>query len=261
MQLDYHQVDAFSDRPFGGNPTIVYRLERWLPDDLLQQIATEHNLSQTVFIVKEGSRWRIRWFAPRAEVPLCGHGTLAAAHVLQQVFAETADTLEFTSRSGLLTVMRDRERLWLNLPAQYPDEEGVSLEIQRALNVDVIDVLGANELFVVVASEQALRQCQPDPLALGRLLWSGVVVTARGERHDFVSRFFAPGLGIPEDGVTASTHASLVPYWARRLGKTSLSAYQCSARGGELACRLVGDSVQVGGHMTLVASGRLLVGL
>lgn len=261
MQLDYHQVDAFSDHPFGGNPVIVYRLEGWLPDDLLQQLATEHNLSQTVFIVREGSRWRIRGFAPRAEVPLCGHGTLAAAQVLQQVFAETADTLEFTSRSGVLTVVREGERLWLDLPAQYPDEEGVSLEIQRALNIDIIDVLGANELFVVVESEQALRQCQPDPLALGRLLWGGVVITARGEQHDFVSRFFAPGLGITEDAVTATTHASLVPYWARRLGKTRLSAYQCSARGGELACRLVGDRVQVGGRMTLVASGRLLVGL
>lgn len=258
MQLEFYQVDAFTDRPFGGNPTIVYRLERWLPDDVLQQIATEHNLSQTVFIVREASRWRIRWFAPRAEVPLCGHGTLAAAHVLQQVFSEAVDAVEFVSRSGPLTVLREGGRLWLDLPASYPDEEGVSLDIQRALNIDIIDVLGANELFVVVESEQALRQCQPDPLALARLLWSGVVITARGERHDFVSRFFAPGLGIYEDGVTATTHAGLVPYWARRLGKTSLNSYQCSARGGELLCRLLGDRVHVGGHMTLVASGRLL---
>lgn len=261
MQLDYHQLDAFADRPFSGNPTIVYRLEYWLADDLLQGIAAEHNLSQTAFVVREGTAWRIRWFTPWVEVPLCGHATLAAAHVLQLIYAEAADTLEFVSRGGPLSVSRENGRLWLDLPAQYPDEEGVSLEVQRALGVDIIDVLGANELFVVLESEQAVRNCRPDQAALAALMWAGVVITARGEQHDFVSRFFAPRLGIPEDAVTGTTHCSLVPYWARRLGKSSLSAYQCSRRGGHLACRLNRDRVLIGGHVTLIASGRLLVGL
>jgi PhzF family phenazine biosynthesis protein len=261
MQLDYHQVDVFADRPFGGNPTIVYRLERWLADELLQRIAAEHNLSQTAFVVREGPAWHIRWFTPVTEVPLCGHATLAAAHVLQLIYAEAADTLAFISRSGPLSVTRATTRLWIDLPAQYPDEEGVSLEVQRALGVEVIDVLGANELFVVLESEQAVRACQPDLMALARLMWTGVVITARGEHQDFVSRFFAPRLGIPEDAVTATTHCGLVPYWARRLKKNTLNAYQCSRRGGQLACRLERDRVHIGGQVTLMASGRLLAGL
>ncbi len=261
MHLDYHQVDAFADRPFSGNPTIVYRLEHWLADERLQRIATEHNLSQTAFVVREGPSWHIRSFTPVTEVPLSGHATLAAAHVLQLIYAEADDTLPFVSRAGPLTVTRDNDRLWLDLLAQYPDEEGVSLDVQRALGVEVIDVLGANELFVVLESEQAVRRCKPDLTALSKLMWAGVVITARGEQQDFVSRFFAPQLGILEDAVTATTHCSLVPYWARRLKKNALSAYQCSRRGGHLACRLEGDRVHVGGQATLMASGRLLAGL
>nr|WP_263262794.1 PhzF family phenazine biosynthesis protein [Pseudomonas sp. RIT-PI-S] len=261
MQLDFHQVDVFADRPFGGNPTIVYRLDRWLPDELLQRIAAEHNLSQTAFVVREGAVWRIRGFTPVVELPVCGHATLAAAHVLQLIYAEAADTLDFISRAGPLSVRRDSGRLWLDLPAQYPDEEGVSIDVQRALGVDIVDVLGANELFVVLESEQAVRACRPDQAALAEMMWAGVVITARGERHDFVSRFFAPRLGVPEDAATGTTHCSLVPYWARRLGKSSLSAYQCSPRGGQLACRLAGERVHIGGQLTLMASGRLLAGL
>lgn len=260
MPLDYHLVDVFSERPFGGNPAIVYRLERWLPDDLLQRIAAEHNQSHTAFVAREGSAWRLRSFTPTLELSSVGDAALAAAHVLQLIYAEAADTLEFLSRGGPTSVSRENGRLWLDLPAQYPDEEGVSLDVQRALGVDIVDVLGANELFVVLESEQAVRDCRPDHSALAGLMWAGLVVTARGEQHDFVSRFFAPRLGIAEDAVTASTHGSLAPYWARRLGKSSLSAYQCSRRGGQLACRLMRDRVLVGGHVTLIASGRLLAG-
>lgn len=261
MQLDYHQVDVFSEYPFNGNPTIVYRLDHWLPDEVLQRIASEHNLSQTAFVVREGRAWRIRGFTPLLEVSLCGHASLAATHVLQLIYAEAAATLTFLSRGGPLVVTRENSRLWLDLPARYPEEEGVSLEVQRALGVEVIDVLGANELFVVLESERAVRECQPDQLAMASLMWPGVVITARGERHDFVSRCFAPRLGIPEDPATATTHATLVPYWARRLGKSTLSAYQCSPRGGQLSCRLARDRVVIGGHVTLIASGRLLAGL
>lgn len=261
MPLEYHQVDVFSDRPFAGSPTMVYRLSHWLSDELLQRIAGEHNLSHTAFVVQEAAGWHLRCFTPLVEVSAAGNAALAAAHVLQLIYAEAADRVDFISRAGVISVSREQGRLWLDLAAQYPDEEGVSLEVQRALGVDIVDVLGANELFVVLESEQALRGCRPDHAALAALMWLGVVITARGDQYDYVSRFFAPRLGIAEGAASAATHASLVPYWAKRLGKSSLRGYQCSRRGGALAGRLERNRVLVGAQVTLVASGRLLAGL
>ncbi|MDE1163828.1 MAG: PhzF family phenazine biosynthesis protein [Pseudomonas sp.] len=260
MQLDFYQVDAFSQRPFSGNPAMVYRLDAWLADELMQQIAAEHNLAETAFLVREGLAWHIRWFTPTTEVPLCGHATLASAFVLYEVYGETGEAIEFTSKSGPLSVSREDGRLLLDFPTLVPTEVGVTLDVERALGCEVVDVLGSNELFVVLASEQAVRECAPDMAALAKLPWLGAIVTARGDHHDFVSRYFAPAIGIPEDPVTGSTHCSLIPYWSQRLNKLSLSAYQCSARGGELFCRLEGDRVKIGGFATLVASGRLTLG-
>ena len=260
MQLEFHQVDAFSDRPFSGNPAMVYRLDAWLADELMQKIAAEHNLAETAFVVREDQGWRIRWFTPTTEVPLCGHATLASAYVLFEVYKESVDRLDFISKSGPLSVSREGERLWLNFPAVVPREVGVTLEIERALGMAVVDVLGSNELFVVLESEQAVLDCQPDMAALAKLPWPGAIVTAQGSGHDFVSRYFAPAIGINEDPVTGSTHCSLIPYWSQRLGKSSLTAYQCSARGGELFCRLEGNRVKIGGTATLVASGKLMLG-
>ncbi|POA34551.1 MULTISPECIES: PhzF family phenazine biosynthesis protein [unclassified Pseudomonas] len=260
MQLAFHQVDAFSDQPFSGNPAMVYRLDAWLADELMQKIAAEHNLAETAFVVREAQGWRIRWFTPTTEVPLCGHATLASAYVLFEVYKEPVERLDFISKSGPLSVRREGERLWLDFPAIELREVGVTLDVQRALGVQAIDVLGSNELFVVLESEQAVLDCQPDMAALAKLPWPGAIVTAPGSRHDFVSRYFAPAIGINEDPVTGSTHCSLIPYWAQRLDKSSLTAYQCSARGGELFCRLEGDRVKIGGHATLVASGTLMLG-
>ncbi|MGE8096571.1 PhzF family phenazine biosynthesis protein [Pseudomonas fluorescens] len=260
MQLAFHQVDAFSDQPFSGNPAMVYRLETWLADDLMQKIAAEHNLAETAFVVREAQGWRIRWFTPTTEVPLCGHATLASAYVLFEVYKEPAERLDFISKSGPLSVSREGERLWLNFPAIELREVGVTLDVERALGVQAVDVLGSNELFVVLESEQAVLDCQPDMAALAKLPWPGAIVTASGSRHDFVSRYFAPAIGINEDPVTGSTHCSLIPYWSQRLDKSSLTAYQCSARGGALFCRLEGDRVKIGGHATLVASGTLMLG-
>jgi PhzF family phenazine biosynthesis protein len=260
MQLEFHQVDAFSDRPFSGNPAMVYRLDAWLADELMQKIAAEHNLAETAFVVRKGQDWHIRWFTPTTEVPLCGHATLASAYVLFEVYKESVDRLDFISKSGPLSVSREGERLWLNFPAVVPREIGVTLEVERALGLEVVDVLGSNELFVVLESEQAVLDCQPDMAALAKLPWPGAIVTARGSRHDFVSRYFAPAIGINEDPVTGSTHCSLIPYWSQRLDKWSMTAYQCSARGGELFCRLEGGRVKIGGNATLVASGRLMLG-
>lgn len=259
MSLDFHQVDAFADRPFIGNPAMVYRLDAWLSDERMQHIATEHNLSETAFVVHEPAGWHIRWFTPATEVPLCGHATLAAAHVLFELYAEPGDAIEFASKSGRLSVKREEGRLWLDFPVIEPSELGVTVDVERALGCAVVDVLASMSLLVVLESEAAVRACKPDLAAVAKLLWPGVIITARGEHYDFVSRYFAPALGINEDAVTGTTHCSLIPYWSHRLNKTLLTAYQCSARGGELACRLEGDRVMIGGHARLIASGKLLV--
>lgn len=261
MQLEFHQVDAFSDRPFAGNPAMVYRLDAWLSDELMQRIAAEHNLAETAFVVREAQGWHIRWFTPTIEVPLCGHATLASAHVLFEVYGETAGRVDFVCKSGALSVARENGRLFLDFPAMPPSEVGVTVEIERALAVEVVDVLAAAQLLVVLESERAVRECKPDLAAIARLPWPGVIVTAKGDGqvHDFVSRYFAPAIGIAEDPVTGSTHCSLIPYWSARLNKFSLSAYQASARGGELFCRLEGDRVKIGGYATLVASGTLML--
>ncbi|MBM5461088.1 PhzF family phenazine biosynthesis protein [Pseudomonas sp. P66] len=259
MQLEFHQVDAFSDRPFAGNPAIVYRLDSWLADELMQQIAAEHNLAETAFVVPHAEGWQIRWFTPTTEVPLCGHATLASAHVLFDVYKEPSERLQFQSRSGPLGVTREGERLLLDFPRSDPQPLVENVPVAEALGCPVLEVWKTAELLVVVESEQVLRACTPDMAALAQLPGLGVIVTAPGIDHDFVSRYFAPGIGIPEDPVTGSTHCSLTPYWANRLGKAELRAFQCSSRGGALFCRLEGDRVKIGGYARRVASGTLML--
>lgn len=259
MQLHFHQVDAFSDRPFAGNPAMVYLLEQWLDEALMQRIAAEHNLAETAFVVPQGEAYAIRWFTPSTEVPLCGHATLASAHVLFEVYGEQRPRIDFHSQSGLLSVSREGEQLWLDFPRIDPQPAAQALPVAQALGCEVLEVRQTKELFVVLASEQAVRDCTPDMAAVARLPGLGVIVTAQGAEHDFVSRYFAPGIGIPEDPVTGSTHCSLIPYWAERLDKRELRAFQCSARGGELFCRLQGERVKIGGLARRVASGTLML--
>jgi PhzF family phenazine biosynthesis protein len=259
MHLQFHQIDAFTSRPFSGNPAMVYRLDTWLADSLMQQIAAEHNLAETAFVVREGNAWHIRWFTPTTEVPLCGHATLATAHVLFELYEEPGERLDFTCRSGSLSVTREAGRLVLDFPALHAEEYAVSAELEQALGVPVLAARLAKELLVVLESEQAVRACQPDMKALAKLPGLGVIVTAPGLQHDFVSRYFAPAIGIDEDPVTGSTHCLLIPYWAARLGKTELSAFQCSARGGELGCRLDGERVKIAGQAVLVSQGTLFL--
>ncbi|MCU1716463.1 PhzF family phenazine biosynthesis protein [Pseudomonas sp. 5P_3.1_Bac2] len=268
MQLDFYQVDAFSRTPFSGNPAMVYRLEQWLDEALMQRIAAEHNLAETAFVVRQDHLWQIRWFTPQAEVPLCGHATLASAHVLFTVYGEPGDSLEFSCMSGPLRVSRETEQLVLDFPvrrAQPLADPQVLQAVQQALGAPVEELLalyegGAiQELLVLLADEAQLRQLQPDMAAVAKLPGLGLLVSAPGNSQDFVSRYFAPGIGINEDPVTGSTHCILTPYWAQRLGKNRLSAYQCSARGGELACELAGERVKIAGHAVLVARGQLLL--
>ena len=260
MPLEFHQVDAFTDQLFRGNPAAVYRLDSWPADELLQRIATEHNLSETAFVVQEGDTWRIRWFTPRTEVPLCGHATLAAAHILFEVYGEVGDRLAFISQAGVLRVFREGDGLLaLDFPALVPTELGVTPEREGARRVSPVDALAADKLLVLLESEQAVRDCKPDLAAIARLPWQGVIVTARGQEVDFVSRFFAPAVGVDEDPVTGSAHCSLIPYWSRRLAKRMLTAQQLSARGGQLRCRLEGDRVSIAGRAVTVMRGQLLL--
>lgn len=263
MQLDFHQIDAFTNRPFAGNPAMVYRLDSWLSDALMQQIAAEHNLAETAFLVREGAAWHIRWFTPLAEVPLCGHATLASAHVLFELYDEPGEALDFTCQSGALRVTREGARLVLDFPVRAVEHWDSQGAVARALGMQPQEVWalygreGIQELLAVLPSEAAVRAFQPNLPALAELPGLGVLISAPGEHYDFVSRYFAPSVGIDEDPVTGSSHCMLVPYWAERLGKTELRAFQCSARGGELLCRLEGERVKIAGQAVLVASGRL----
>ena len=263
MHLEFHQIDAFTQRPFAGNPAMVYRLDNWLSETLMQRIAAEHNLAETAFLVKQGAVWHIRWFTPTAEVPLCGHATLASAHVLFECYDEPGAAIDFSCQSGALRVTREGERLVLDFPVRRAGPCELQDRVEQALGMPLQALLalpgaqGIQELLAVVPSQAAVLACQPDFAAVARLPGLGLIVTAPGERHDFVSRYFAPSIGIDEDPVTGSTHCILVPYWAERLDKRQLSAFQCSARGGELHCRLAGERVKIAGQAVLVASGRL----
>ncbi|GIZ11233.1 PhzF family phenazine biosynthesis protein [Pseudomonas sp. NCCP-436] len=268
MPLSYHQIDAFTQQPFSGNPAIVYRLEQWLDDELMQRIAAEHNLAETAFLVREDEAWHIRWFTPLSEVPLCGHATLAAAKTLFDLYGEPGPVLRFTCLSGVLQVSREGELLELDFPVRptVPVSSDLRERAQEALGLPLQEVLAladadgeVQELMLVLDSEVALRELKPKLPALAALPGLGVVVTAAGRQYDFVSRYFAPAIGIDEDPVTGSTHCMLVPYWAQCLGRDTLHAAQCSARGGELFCRLEGERVKIAGHARHVASGRLLI--
>lgn len=258
MSLEFHQIDAFTAQPFAGNPAIVYCLDSWLAEARMQAIAAEHNLAETAFVVKEGAVWHIRWFTPTSEVPLCGHGTLAAAFALFDLHGETAPRLDFICQAGPLSVTREGERLVLDFPSLPGQAISASDAIKAAVNGPIVEVLDTGkELLVVLESEEQVRACQPNLALVATLPWLGMIVTAPGVSHHFVSRYFAPAIGIDEDPVTGSIHCSLIPYWAERLGTPELNAFQCSARGGELFCRLEGERVKIAGHAVLVASGRL----
>lgn len=259
MRLALHQVDAFTDKVFSGNPAAVVPLDAWLPEATMQSIALENNLSETAFFVPEGDGYRIRWFTPTAEVPLCGHATLASAWVLFHAIGVAGDAITFASASGPLRVRRVGERLALDFPA-YPlsDYQGPSDAI-AALGRAPREVLGRETLlFAVYQDEADVRALSPDFAALKRSGFKALA-TARGSDVDFVSRFFAPTVGIDEDPVTGSAHCSLIPFWAARLGRNRLRARQVSRRGGELDCELVGDRVSIAGRAVRYLEGTIEV--
>lgn len=259
MKIPIHQVDAFTSRVFGGNPAAVCRLERWLPDDLLRSIAAENNLSETAYVVRNGEGFDIRWFTPVTEVDLCGHATLATAHVLFSL-EPGRDVIAFSSQSGELRVRRDGGMLQLDFPVREPVPIAPVPVLAEALGEPPAEILvSSRDHLAVYGSEERVRGLAPDMAKLAALDLFGVIVTAPGTGCDFVSRFFAPAEGVPEDPVTGSAHCTLVPYWAKRLGKASLHARQISKRGGELRCTLAGDRVLISGHAVTYLEGTIEV--
>jgi predicted PhzF superfamily epimerase YddE/YHI9 len=259
MDIPIYQVDAFSSAVFGGNPAAVCPLEEWLPDETLQAIAAENNLSETAYFVRTGERFALRWFTPGCEVDLCGHATLASAYVLFHELDARGDTLRFDTKSGELAVRRDGERLAMNFPSRPPGRVEVDPGLREAMGGEPVEILAARDYLLVYRSEAEVRRLTPHMDALARINRFAFIATARGEDCDFVSRFFAPAKGIPEDPVTGSAHCTLIPYWAAKLGKTTLEARQVSRRGGELFCRLAEDRVEIGGSARLFLRGRIIL--
>jgi PhzF family phenazine biosynthesis protein len=256
------QVDAFTDRPFAGNPAAVVWLDADADSAWMQHVAAEMNLAETAFIRKLPDGYSLRWFTPKVEVDLCGHATLASAHALWASGTVADDPLRFHTRSGVLTCTRAGDRIELDFPATPPQESNADPQLLVALGTTAA-YFGRTrfDVLVQVPSAADLRALRPDFRKLGSIEARGVIATAVSDdpKYDFISRFFAPQVGIDEDPVTGSAHCALAPYWAAKLGKTTLTAFQASERGGTLHLRLTGERVILGGHAVTVFDGHLVV--
>ena len=258
MKIELFQVDAFTDSVFGGNPAAVCPLASWLPDHLMQAIAAENNLAETVFFVKEDDSYHIRWFTPLTEVKLCGHATLASAYVLFEILNEDASTIHFTSLSGSLYVKKESGGL---LTMDFPIAKMIPCATPQALweslGAHPIECYKEDDYMAVLDSEETLLGLQPDFRQMATLPVRGIIVTARGESCDFVSRFFAPQSGIDEDPATGSAHCATAPYWAKILKKSTLHAIQRSKREGHLSCQVTEDRVHITGKAVLYMIGTI----
>jgi len=256
-RVPIYQVDAFASHVFSGNPAAICPLEKWLPDEQMQAIAGENNLAETAFFVKNGHGYDLRWFTPKVEVDLCGHATLASAFVIFNKLAPSEKSVEFHTKSGTLVVTRDGDLLSLDFPSRPPSACDVYPALAEALGGKPETILAARDYLVVYSSEDEVRALSPSMDALMKVDRFAVIVTAPGKQVDFVSRFFAPSKGVPEDPVTGSAHCTLIPYWSKRLGKKKLHAYQVSPRGGELWCEDRGDRVTMSGKGVLFLEGSI----
>lgn len=259
MKLPFYQLDSFTREPFRGNPAGVVPLDAWLDDRTMQAIAAEANMAETAFIVREPQGWRIRWFTPTVEMDLCGHATLASAHVAFERFAPGEQAITFASRSGPLTVSREGERLSLDFPSRPARRCDPPAGVAEALGATPAETWLSGDLLAVFADEAQVRALTPRMDRLRELPVRGVIATAPGRDVDFVSRFFAPAVGVDEDPVTGSSHTTLIPYWSQRLGKKALRARQISARGGDLWLEDRGDRVTIAGHVAPYLEGTITV--
>ncbi len=258
-KLTIYHADAFTDHVFGGNPAAICILNHWIPTSIMQSIANENNLAETAFLVKEKEQYHIRWFTPTVEVDLCGHATLAAAHILYEFGFEDGPIINFNSqRSGPLQVEKGEELLILNFPADELSEIEFYPEIHEVFDIRPSHVFkGKTDYMLVYHSQEEIERIEPDILKIEHLDCRGVIVTAPGNDVDFVSRFFAPQSGVLEDPVTGSAHTTLTPYWSKRLEKTKLTARQISARGGYLKLEDCGDRVKIGGIAITYLKGEI----
>ncbi len=255
MEISIYQVDAFANNTFEGNPAAVCPLNEWLCDELLQKIAEENNLSETAFFVAEANGYSLRWFTPEAEVDLCGHATLAAAHVLFKHLGHAKESVIFYSKSGELEVRRSNAGYSMNFPASHVKAIGAPLMLKEALGVNSNKIFMAFDYIVVLDNEAQVLSLSPDFVKLQTLDLRGVVVTAPGDESDFVSRCFFPKLSVNEDPVTGSAHCELAPYWAKRLNKKQLVGKQLSQRSGEVICEIIDDKVILSGNAVDYMSG------
>lgn len=253
-------VDAFTSRLFGGNPAAVCPLDKWLDDSLMKKIAAENNLSETAFFVENKGRYQIRWFTPAEEVDLCGHATLASSFVYFNFINPEASRIIFDSQSGELIVDKEGDVLSLNFPSQKPAPVITpEKNLLEAFDIKPVEVLMGTKRFLVYEKEETVRNMKPDMSILRHLPGDGVIITAPGNEVDFVSRFFAPNIGIDEDPVTGSAHTHLIPYWSEKLGKKKMTALQVSSRVGELECEDLGERVKISGKAVLYSQGKIFI--
>lgn len=257
MKLKIYQVDAFAEKPFEGNPAAVVPLEEWLPDEVMQAIAEENNLSETAFFIPTGSGFHIRWFTPKMEVKLCGHATLASGFVLFTLLRHGSDTITFDSLSGPLSVTKTDQLLTLNFPVQKPEPCEAPQDLVQGLGRQPLACYRNDDYLAVFEREEEIAAITPNPFALAKLDLRGIIATAPSSEFDFVARFFAPKYGIPEDPVTGSAYTQLMPYWADKLGRLKLRARQLSSRGGNVLCELKGDRVFISGSAVNYMEGTI----
>jgi len=263
--MQYHVIDVFTDKLFSGNPAGVCMLDMWLPDETLQGIATENNLSETAFLVKQNNYYDLRWFTPELEVDLCGHATIASAYVLFDDIENAADVIKFKTKSGIMAVTREDELLYLDFPSRPVTPCTIYPAFERAFGIKPIAAYKAVDFLVLVDSEQILRNIKPDFSILRQIKTEaglnsdsfGIIVTAKGSEYDFVSRFFAPNAGIDEDPVTGRAYCSLVPFWNEKLDRKVMTARQLSKRGGVLYCEDHGSRVKIGGKVVRYLKGNI----
>lgn len=258
MNLTMYQVDAFAEEVFHGNPAAVIPLDEWLPDDTMQKLAMENNLSETAFFCPSEQGYKIRWFTPLAEVALCGHATLASAHVLFHHLGFPENEIHFESQSGLLLVKKDLDRIVLNFPASKVESKFMPPSLKTAFGVHPQEAfVGRDDMMLIFKKEEDILNLAPDFSKIIESNVRGIICTARSEKYDFVSRFFAPAVGVNEDPVTGSAHTMLIPYWAKQLKKSELTAKQVSKRSGILYCKDLGDRVEIGGKAVTYLVGQI----
>lgn len=259
MNIKIYQVDAFTSKVFGGNPAAVCPLDKWLADDVLQKIANENNLSETAFFIKTENGFHIRWFTPTSEVDLCGHATLASSYVLFNILNYKQDKINFISKSGNLTVTKENDLISLNFPARNPKKIELNPLLSDALKSNPQEVYFDKSTICIFETEAQIRKLKPSIKDFLKLQTHGVIITAPGDDVDFVSRFFAPDVGIDEDPVTGYAHTLLIPLWAKKLNKNNLTALQVSDRGGELFCENLDGRVKISGNAILYLQGEIFI--